>query len=50
MLAREANLPGARMVWPHALRIPALRLMNGGISYESFCDRRDRIHRLRRRP
>jgi hypothetical protein len=45
MLAREANLPGARMVWPQALRIPALRLMNGGNDQERFCDRRDRIPR-----
>src|SRR5204862_7429343 len=31
-------------------RIPTLRLMNGGISYESFRYRSNRIHRLCHRP
>src|SRR5947207_10608863 len=31
-------------------RIPTLRLMNGGISYESFRNRSNRIHLFRHRP
>lgn len=41
----EANRPDN--AWRgHTTQIPTLRLINGGNYHESFCYRRNRIHRL----